>query len=58
MTERQVRPNSFVEWAKEVLVAPINYARELRHRTMNMGDKILMGEIALLEVVLFMAPMT
>lgn len=55
MPERQVRLNSFVEGAKRVLVAPINYALELRHRTMNMGDKILMGEIVALEVVLFLA---
>lgn len=45
MNERRENPNSFKEYNREILLAPINYARELRQRGMDLGDKILLGEL-------------
>lgn len=46
MAERKVRSNEFVEFGKWWFGSPVSYVRELRHRPIDMGDKILMGLVA------------
>lgn len=54
MAERREGQNPVIEFTKDLLSAPLSYARELRNRPINLVDKILVGEIAAVETFSFL----